>query len=41
MAMNKGVKMCCKSVTENLFIVVGPLVEPSNIDIAKPKGYIE
>ena len=40
MVMNKVVKMRCKAVTENLFIVVGPLVEPSSTVIAKPKGSI-
>ena len=39
-AINKGIKMRCKSVTANFFTVVGLLVE--NITaIAKPKGYLE
>ena len=38
--MNKGVEMCCKSFTANLFTVVGLLVEPSTY-ISKPKGSLE
>ena len=38
--MNKGVKIHCKEVTANFFIVVGLVVEPSK-DIAKTKSYIE
>ena len=37
---NKGVMMCCKTITSNLLTVVGFLVEPST-SISKPKGYIE
>ena len=37
--MNKGVRMCYKAVTDNFFIVVGLLVEPSTA-IAKPKVYL-
>ena len=35
--MNEGVKMHLKSVMENLFTVVGPLVEPSSTYIEKSK----
>ena len=38
--MNKGVMMCCKAVTSNLFTVVVLVVEPSK-SISKPKGYLE
>ena len=41
MVMNKVVKMRCKAVTENLFTLVGPLVEPISTDIVKPKSYID
>ena len=39
--MNEGVKMCFKAVTENLFKVVGPIVEPISIAILNPKGSLE
>ena len=38
--MNKGVKMCCKSVMANLYTVVSLLAEPIT-SITKPKGYLE
>ena len=39
MVMNNGVKMRCKSVTANVFTLVGLLVEPKQA-ISKPKGNI-
>ena len=38
--MNEGVKICCKSVTTQVFTVVGLLVELCTA-IAKPKGSLE
>ena len=38
--MNKRVEICCKSVTTQLFTVVGLIVEPSTA-IEKPKSYIQ
>ena len=38
--MNEGVKMSCKSVTNNFFTLLGLLVESSTAT-AKPKGSIE
>ena len=38
--MTEWVKMCCKSVTYNLFKVAGLLVVNSTV-IEKPMGYIE
>ena len=39
--MNEGVNMRFKSVTANLFIVVGPFDEPSSTDIAIQTSSIE
>ena len=38
--MNKGVKMRCKAVMNNIFIVLDLIVEPSTV-IVKPNGYLE
>ena len=40
MVMNKGVKIRWKEVTEDLFIVVGPILEPNSTAIKKSKGYL-
>ena len=40
MVMNEGVNICCKSVTTQVYTVIGLLVELVTY-IAKAKGYIE
>ena len=41
MVMKEGVKVHYKSVTVNVFTVVGPLVGTISTDISNTKGYLD